>query len=411
MTWQPSARSNGSPAERAALDAGGDESRERIRIAHVITRMNVGGIAPTLSLLVSRLPAEGYDVRLFIGSVSAGEREMSSVLDQSGFSPVRIPKLQRAVGARNDATAFWNLAKQFREFRPHIVHTHTAKAGALGRVAARVCGVRRTVHTYHGHVFEGYFSAFASRSVVFAERALGRITDAVVTISPQQLGEITREYRVVPSSRARIIAYGFDLSRFRDIDRHRGQLRRELSIDSLAPVIACVGRLTAIKDHPLLFQAFSLLKHPTARLVVVGDGEERSSLERLARELGIAQRVHFLGFRDDLESILADTDVVVLTSRNEGTPVALIEGLAAGCFPLAISVGGVADVLADGQGRVVHSRHPKDFGAALDQVLADLEATGAARDARRFYAYEKYDAARFVADHVTLYRELLEAPA
>jgi glycosyltransferase involved in cell wall biosynthesis len=244
------------------------------------------------------------------------------------------------------------------------------------------------------------------------ERMLARITSAIVTISPRQHADITERFRVAPASKTHVIPLGFDLRRFDAMEPHRGQLRGELGLGD-APIVSVVGRLTAIKDHPLLFSAFRDVARAGAHLCVVGGGEREGELRALARELGIAESIHFLGFRTDLQRILADTDVVALSSVNEGTPVALIEGLAAGCSVVGLDVGGVADVLEDGRwGHLVTERVPTALAAVLAAALTEHRARSAdAAAAGARYARAKYGIERLINDHVALYETLLTRAA
>lgn len=332
---------------------------------------------------------------------------MLDVLDREGVVPVRVPGLGRAIRGRDDARALARLVTELRRFRPHIVHTHTAKAGTLGRLAAYLCGSPVVVHTFHGHVFEGYFSPAVSRAFVAIERGLARLTDAIVTLSPRQRSEIADRYGIVAKGGAYVVPLGFDLERFAHCHQHKGELRREIGIGE-APLVAAVGRLTRIKDHPLLLEAMALLRED-AHLCIVGGGEEEPALRSVSARLGLTSRTHFLGFRADLPRVLADVDVVALTSHNEGTPVALIEALAAGCSVVSTSVGGVPDVLGGGKwGCLVPRRTPAAIAAALARSLGESRsrAPSLVESARR-YALDTYGIHRLVLDHVQLYEELL----
>jgi glycosyltransferase involved in cell wall biosynthesis len=353
------------------------------------------------------MPVDQFETRLYVGNVSAGEAEMVDILRRENVEPIRVPGLGRAIRPQDDLLTLAYLVREFRRFRPDLVHTHTAKGGALGRMAARICGVPAVVHTFHGHVFHGYFGPLVSRGFVGLERALAHLTDKIVTISPRQLNELCETYKIAPRDRFHVIPLGFDLSRFLGLGRHRGLLRNSLGVPANARIVSVVGRLTAIKDHPLLFRAMTKLRTSEAHLCVVGGGELESDLRRLSQELGIEGRTHFLGFRNDLERILADTDVLALTSKNEGTPVAVIEALAAGCTPVSVDVGGVADILADGRfGRLVRDRTPEAFAAALDQMLASPPSQEAREEGKR-HVFETYSVERLVSDHVALYSALL----
>jgi len=378
-----------------------------IRVARIIARLNIGGPAIHVCSLTSRLPAP-FVSRLFVGDVAPGEDEMSDVVRRESVQPIRVPGLGRAIRP-TDALALWNLIRELREFRPHIVHTHTAKAGTLGRLAARALGVPIVVHTFHGHVLDGYFSPLMTRTFLTIERALGRVTDAIITLSPRQHNDIATRYRVAPSDKVHVVPLGFDFSKFDDLSALRGELRRELGLNQDIPLIASIGRLTAIKDHDLLLESFRLARED-AHLLIVGGGEEEARLRQRTTQLGLDGRVHFLGFRSDLDRILADTDAVALTSRNEGTPVALIEALAAGRTPVSTAVGGVEDVLEGGRwGELVRSRRPADFGRAIDAALEEGRVLSEAEViARKAYARRRFGVFRLIEDHVALYRSLLE---
>jgi glycosyltransferase involved in cell wall biosynthesis len=382
-------------------------SSGRIRVARIIARLNVGGPALHVTSLTARLPSDRFESRLYAGDVSPGEGEMTAALIREKVTPVRISGLGRAIRGRHDAQAVLNLVTELRRFRPHIVHTHTAKAGTLGRLAATICRVPIVVHTFHGHVFEGYFSPAKSTVFVAIERALARLTDAIVTLSPTQREAINERYRIVPRYRTYVVPLGFDLARFCVGSIAKGAFRREIGVID-APLVTIVGRLTAIKDHPLLFEALARLGRDV-HLCVVGGGEEEASLRVLSERLGLAGRIHFVGFRDDLDAILADTDVLALTSKNEGTPVAIIEGLAAGCSVVSCAVGGVADVLEGGRwGRLVPSRDPAAVAAGIQAALAEhRERSAASVDAGRSYVLGKYGVDRLVSDHVRMYDDLL----
>lgn len=379
-----------------------------IRIARVVARLSVGGPSLQVGTLTSRLPAQ-FESRLFIGAVAPGEREMTEVLDRENVVPIRVPGLGRAVRPSSDLRALLDLVKHFRSFRPHIVHTHTAKAGTLGRIAARLCKVPVVVHTFHGHVFSGYFSAPATRAIISIERGLSRLTTRIVTISARQFDDITRRYRITTPARACIIPLGFDLERFR-VQRARGAIRAELGLTD-EPLVTIVGRLAPIKDHPILFEAFRMMSDKRAQLCVVGGGECEPELRSLAARLQIDGRTHFMGFREDIDSILRDSDLVVLTSRNEGTPVALIEAMAAGCRPVAFDVGGVSDVLGEGRwGRVVHERSAPALASALGDELHAVALAGRTdprvEEGRR-HVFAQYGHDRLLRDHEALYCSLL----
>src|SRR5439155_145014 len=252
-----------------------------------------------------------------------------------------------------DVVAFWKLWWLCRTARPHIVHTHTAKAGTLGRLAAWLAGVPVRVHTFHGHVFHGYFGRLKTLWFITVERALARITTQVVAISPRQAQDVARYLRL-PAERVGVIPLGLDLDRFltADAELERRRFREDIGAGSEV-VVTMVGRLTAIKNHELALRAFARLPQgsPQFLLVLVGGGEEEGRLRELVAQLGLAERVRFLGWRSDLEAVYYGSDIVALSSDNEGTPVCLIEALA--CGRNGPPAGRRRDALpGDGRGRV-----------------------------------------------------------
>jgi len=266
------------------------------------------------------------------------------------------------------------------------------------------------VHTYHGHVLEGYFGRVASATFIGIERRLAAITDRLVTISPRLRDELADRYRIGDARQYRVVPLGFDLGEFAAIDETaRARARDLLNIPASARVVTTAGRLTAIKNHELFLDTAREISAacPDAIFLIAGDGERRAGLEARARDAGLAGRVRFLGWRRDLDVLYAATDVFLLTSRNEGTPVALIESMAAGCAAVATEVGGVADVIATPE---VGLLAPSGDAASLAGHVAVLLGDGAKRramgDAGRRLALARYGIDRLVADVRALYQEL-----
>jgi len=389
-------------------DAPAARSGEPVLVVRIIARLNVGGPAWHVVLLSAGTQAR-YPTLLVAGSVQRGEADMSGFARERGVAFLSIPELGRTLHPLNDVVALWKLWRLCRTARPHIVHTHTAKAGTLGRLAAWLAGVPVRVHTFHGHVFHGYFGRLKTLFFITVERALARITTKFVAISPRQAKDVAR-YLGLPPDRVGVIPLGLDLDRLlkADAELERRRFRDEIGARSDV-VVTMVGRLTAIKNHALALRAFARLPHGSPRflLALVGGGEEEGRLRELASRLGLAERVRFLGWRRDLAAVYYGSDIVALTSDNEGTPVCLIEALACGRAVVATNVGGVADVLEEGRlGLLVP---PRDE-AALARALLTL-ADGSARE--RFGTTgstaigERYGVQRLVRDVERLYDELL----
>jgi glycosyltransferase involved in cell wall biosynthesis len=343
----------------------------RIRVARIITRLNVGGPAIQAMTLTARLDADRFESLLIAGRTSFAEADMREHRPERGLEVVEIPALGREIVPVADLKAFVRLVSLLRSWRPDVVHTHMAKAGLLGRVAARLAGVPVVIHTFHGNVLQGYFGR--SRSLLFLtlERILARLSTKVISISPQQTAELTR-LRVAPPDRIVEIPLGFDLAPF--FAAGAGTLRRELGLADDVPLIGTVARLVPIKGVDVFIDSAALVaaERTDAMFVIVGGGELAAALRERAAHSGLAERVRFLGWRADIASILADLDVFVLSSHNEGTPVSVIEALAAGRAVVATDVGGTRDILGDPPaGRLVPAGDAAGISRAVLELLSD----------------------------------------
>ena len=381
-----------------------------IDVLRVITRLNIGGPAIHAILLTSALD-DGAQFRstLVTGVTAPHEGDMLDLARARDVEPVSLPALGREISPLDDLVALARLVRIVRERRPDVVHTHMAKAGTVGRLAARICGVPLIVHTYHGHVFHGYFGRSRTRLFLTIERALGLATHRIIVVGDGQRDEIA-SYGVAPLTKIESIRLGLELSPFLRAEVTRGSLRRELGIEPETPLVGIIARLVPIKAHEVFFDAAVRIRAalPAVRFVVVGDGERRRALEMLVRNLGLADSVTFLGWRRDMASVYADLDVVALTSLNEGSPVALIEALAAARPVVSTAVGGVPEVVIHGETGLTVA--VSDASALADGVLALLrDPTLAARlgAAGRRHVYPRYDSSRLVNDVRNLYlREL-----
>ncbi|MCU1386377.1 MAG: hypothetical protein JWL71_5074 [Acidobacteria bacterium] len=388
-----------------------------MRVLRIITRLNVGGPSIQAITLSDRLAGRGFETLLVHGQLGAGEGDMRYLLPSS-VAVRHLPALRRPLAPAHDALALAQLIDLLRHTRPDIVHTHMAKAGTLGRLAAAIYNRTvarrrpvRVVHTYHGHVLEGYFSPAKTRVFLGIERALARVTDRIVAISPRIQAELLEEQRIGRASQYRVVPLGFDLDRLAAIDQAaRTRARAALDIPPGSDVVATVGRLTGIKQQHLFLDAAERIAwaQPAVVFLIVGDGEMRGELERAAAARGVAARVRFLGWRRDLETIYGATDVFLLTSRNEGTPVALIESMAAGCAGVSTDVGGVADVLESEQvGLLATDGDAAALAAHVTTLLADPDRRRRIGAAGRALVLARYGLDRLVADVETLYHDLL----
>jgi glycosyltransferase involved in cell wall biosynthesis len=382
----------------------------RLTVFRAITRLNIGGPAIHAILLTGAFQNERFRSILATGQEGPGEGNLRDLAECRGVRPVVVEELGREVSPASDLKAAWRLYQLIRQERPHIVHTHMAKAGTAGRLAARLAGVPIVVHTYHGHVFHSYFGPLKTGLFLNIERALGRITDRIVAVGEQQRQELVG-YRVAPAEKIVSIPLGLEIDDMLQAEAERGQLRTELGLNGTHKLVGIVARLVPIKAHEIFLEAAARIssRMPNARFVIVGDGERRAELEQRAHRLGLAERAVFLGWRRDMRAVYADLDVVVLTSLNEGSPVAIIEAMAAARPVVSTDVGGVSEVVRSGQcGLLVPPRDPAALAEAVISILNDpIEAERLGRSARAA-VYPKYSAARLVADIERLYLELIE---
>ena len=399
-----------------------------ISVVRIITRLNIGGPSIQATRLTDALDREGFETTLIHGRLGEGEGDMSYLIAPQSRA-IHVPALCRPLSPVNDLRALFRLYSEIRRARPAIVHTHMAKAGLLGRVATVLYNATRgraprarIVHTYHGHVLEGYFSPMMTRIFISLERALARVSDRIVAISPAIERELRDGFRIGRAGQYRVVPLGFDLQPFAAIDDSaRDRARRELQIPAGANVISTVGRLTAIKQHDLFLETIARVARlragatstqaapPALVALIAGDGELRATLEQHAARLGLADRVRFLGWRRDLATIYAASDVFLLTSRNEGTPVALIEAMASGVPGVSTDVGGVKDVIATAD---LGARAP--FGDAdalaahVATLLHDPLRRRAIGEAARVSALQRFSLDRLVSDIVKMYREFAD---
>lgn len=371
----------------------------RPQVLRLITRLNVGGPARQ-ALLLTRQLADEYPTTLGAGTPTAREGEL---LDDE--VPVRRLPLVRPLRPDIDARAVLAVRRLLRETQARLVHTHMAKAGTVGRSAARTLSPRPlTVHTFHGHVLDGYFSDPVRRAFVEIERRLARQTDVLIAISNEIRDELLA-LRIGRPEQYRVIPLGFDLSPFFEVTGQRGELRRRLNLAPDVPLVGIVGRLVPIKDHLTIFEGMARL--PNVHLAVVGDGELRAPLEATVQRMRLADRVHFTGWMTDVAAVVSDLDVVALTSRNEGTPVSLIEAAACGRPAVATKVGGVPMVVEDGlNGYLAPPGDAEAVAALIGRLVADPEMRRRMGEAGRERVREQFSQERLLGDIRELYGEM-----
>jgi glycosyltransferase involved in cell wall biosynthesis len=407
----------------------------RTKIVRIIARLNVGGPAKHVVWLTAGLNGSKYQSMLVAGSVPDGEEDMSYFADQFGVVPFYIPEMSREISLK-DVKTLWKLFRLFCRERPDIIHTHTAKAGTVGRAAGffykwftpglflgrpRRC---KFVHTYHGHIFHSYYGPAKSRLFLTIERALARlITDRLVVISAQQAKEIGETFGVGNESQLRIIPLGLDLNSFSDHSTRRKEFRRELRLGDDRVLVGIVGRLTDVKNHELFVRSVAAYKtlrsgEPPVKFVIIGDGSLRAKLEQQSQTLGLRDDIAFVGGRNDPEYFYPALDVVALTSRNEGTPLTLIEAMANARPVIATNVGGVVDLLGPvieaneykicERGLSVPPNDPLAFAKAMKRLINDKPLQTEIGERGFQFVRASYQKERLLDDIQNLYDELMD---
>ena len=383
-----------------------------MKVVHVIARLNVGGAALHVLQLAREQQRRGHDVLVVAGTLAAGEESMEYVADELGVHVMKLPVLQRELSVRADSLAIHRLRKLIRARRPDVLHTHTAKAGATGRLAALLAGDAKPpaiVHTYHGHVLSGYFSRRWETVFRRVESALARTTGALIAVSDEVRDDLVG-FGVGKRESFVVVPYGFDLPAWNEADEAaRTRIRGELGLADETFVIGWAGRLTAIKRPLDLVRTLRAVVDAgtDAVLVVVGDGELRGETVALARELGVEDRTRFAGFQQRVREWYAAADASLLTSANEGTPVVAIESLAAGRPVVATRAGGTATVVRDGEsGYLLEIGDVEGLARRLRELADDEELRRRLGDAGAADVRERFATARMADEIDAVYRRL-----
>lgn len=370
-----------------------------IRIIRVLTRLGAGG-PPIHCLTATReMTKLGYDATLVTGRCGPGEGDMSYLVREDD-PVVRMPSLTPLGSVLEDVRTLFALWRMFRRERPQIVHTHTARAGAIGRLAAWLAQVPVIVHTYHGHVMRGYFSPWKSRLVVLIEKLLARLTTVICVLSPKQAKELGTDIRIAALDKIRVVPLGMDLTSFQSLP--------EPSDDGTI-CVGWLGRLVPVKGIPLLVDVIDrvLASDDRVRFCIAGDGPERETLERALPRWG--DRVKYLGWVEDVAPIIDRCHLLLQTSKAEGTPVSLIQGMAAGRPFVASAVGGVPDLAQDHANGIVCKASGEDLAAAVLLLAYDSGKRRSMGRAAAQFAAQHYSTQRLASDLDALYKGLVAA--
>ena len=406
-----------------------------MKVVRIIARLNVGGPARHVVWLTKELQTEEFSSVLLTGTVPEGEEDMSYFAEENEVKPIFIEEMSRELSPK-DVVSLWKVFRQIKREKPDIIHTHTAKAGTIGRVAGffyrwltwqTLIGKPRRVklvHTYHGHVFHSYYGNLKTRIFLFIEKTLARLaTDKIVVISKQQLKEIHQDFGVGQASQFEIVPLGIDLALFQDWRGKRNLLRDEIGATDEEILVGIVGRLTEIKNISLFLKVAKLYKErktadsPRLKFVIIGDGNLRTELESEVETLDVKDVVKFLGNRNDTDVFYAGLDIVALTSLNEGTPLSLIEAMANEKAIISTAVGGVVDLLGEikenkddlkicERGISVASDNAEVFYQGLIFLAKSENLRVELGDTGKKYVTARYSKERLVHDITNLYRHL-----
>lgn len=392
------------------------------KILRIINRLNLGG--PTFNAAyLSKFLAPEFETMLVAGMIDDTEESSAFITQEMGLKPVYIPQMFREIHPLKDRSAYLQLKKIIREFKPDIVHTHAAKAGTLGRLAAASCKVPVIVHTFHGHVFHSYFSKWKTNIFIRIEQYLAAKSTCIISVSKKQKEELADVYNICSAEKIQVIPLGFNLEKFSaGIPVKRKKFRDHYLIDDDEIVIVIVGRLVAIKNHTLFLKALKNIEQRTSKKIrafIVGDGEDHLHIEETASAL----RLDFTNFKTDprpalltftswireVDEVYAGADIVTLTSLNEGTPVSLIEAQAAGKPIVTTEVGGIADIVVPGKTAfVVATNDEQEFSKKLLELIEDDELRKNMSSYDNSLIISPFDYHRLVSETALLYRKLLK---
>jgi glycosyltransferase involved in cell wall biosynthesis len=393
-----------------------------LRVLRILNRLIIGGPAKNAIYLTKYMQPE-FETMLVTGGHDVNEEGANFLATENGVEPYCIPEMQRNISFNNDWIAFQKLKKIIKEFKPDIVHTHAAKSGALGRMAAKQCRVPVIVHTFHGHVFHSYFDSLKTKAFITAERQLAKFSDAIVAISNIQEKELVDDFKIAPKSKFRVIPLGLDLDIFlTDQEIKRKKFRNEFQIDDETIAIGIVGRLVPVKNHSLFLKGLKNVLEKSNRKIkafIVGDGETRKAIQEEACLMGIKYSIHtdnihqhplvFTSWRTDIDVIYAGLDIVALTSLNEGTPVSLIEAQTSGMPIVSTRVGGISDVVLENVSALLSDiNNEEEFKNNLLKMVEDDQLRNSFKEAGRINVLNKFTYHLLVADMKELYFELLE---
>ena len=393
---------------------------KKIKVLRILNRFNVGGPVYNATYLTKYLNTDLYETLLIGGKPEKHEQSADYILDDLHVTFKQLNFMRRAISPLYDLISLIQIIFIIYKFNPNIIHTHAAKSGLLGRLASLFYYKKvKVVHTYHGNVFEEYFSNFKNRVLLFIERFLATKSTKIIAISKLQGEDLIYKYKICEKDKLEIVRLGFDLHRFTENTySKRGKIRKEFNVMDDAILITIVGRVVPIKNHQLFIDAVNYCKKNSTRrikAVIVGDGNDTmkiinyvidNKLSYSYKELNKDCDILFTSWRSDIDSILAASDIVCLTSLNEGTPVSIIESMASETASISTNVGGVSDIIENNVSGIVCSKEVKDYSENLLRIIEDDDLRLKLAKNGKSISLENYNFKKLVASIETLYQEM-----
>lgn len=391
------------------------EVKEKIRVLRIINRFNIGG--PTYNaVFLSRYLSDDFETLLVGGLPEDGESDSLHIAAEYNVEPLLIHEMKREPSLNSDRQAYKRIQQIIEDFQPHIVHTHAAKAGALGRRAAKKMKVPIIVHTFHGHIFHSYFGKLKTTIFKYIERSLAKNSTGIVAISDIQKQELSGIHRICPPDKISVINLGFDLEKFHENrEEKRKRTREEFAISDDEVAVAIIGRLAPVKNHSMFLDVVEGVARSTkkkVRFFIVGDGTERTAIEQRIASMQLSDRirVEMTSWIKDISAFNPGMDIICLTSLNEGTPVSLIEAQASGVSVVSTDVGGVRDILLEGEtGFVTPLNDVEMFTEKLVELVEDEKKREKMSQNGWNFVEAKFSYKTLVSNMENYYRELLKS--
>ena len=393
----------------------------KIKILRILNRFNVGGPVYNAVYLTKYINTDKFETLLIGGECESYEQSASYILNNEGIKYKEIRFMRRAINPIYDLIALYKIILIIYKYKPNIIHTHAAKAGLLGRFACLFYPKEiKVIHTYHGNVFDGYFSALKTKIVLVIERSLAKITTKIISISNIQKQDLVNRYKICDEDKVEVIPLGFDLYKFTDdVEKKRLESRQEFNIDSETILITIIGRVVPIKNHKLFIDVINYCKSKTTikiKALVVGDGDSMNSVIDYTKNKSLTYSyknsdiqcdVLFTSWRSDIDRILAASDILCLTSINEGTPVSIIESMASNTASICTNVGGVSDIIENGVDGIVSDSDSIKYSENLLNLINNKDIRDKLALNGQIKSLEKYNFNVLVKNIELLYLTLI----